>query len=45
MKGKGEMVTYWVESKANRLPPTQEEIQGALAVLAAKKGGKKEEEE
>jgi hypothetical protein len=26
VKGKGEMVTYWVESKANRIPPTKEEV-------------------
>ena len=37
VKGKGEMVTYWVESKANRIPPTEEELQAALAALAAKK--------
>jgi len=37
VKGKGEMVTYWVESKANRIPPTEEDLQAALAALAAKK--------
>ncbi|XP_023336260.1 soluble guanylate cyclase 88E [Eurytemora carolleeae] len=26
IKGKGEMVTYWVESKANRVPPTKDEV-------------------
>jgi len=26
VKGKGEMLTYWVESKANRIPPTKDEI-------------------
>ena len=46
VKGKGEMVTYWVESKANRIPPAEADIQAALAALAAKKkaGGKEEEE-
>lgn len=28
VKGKGEMVTYWVESKANRIPPTLAEVSG-----------------
>jgi len=37
VKGKGEMVTYWVESKANRIPPTEEELNAALAALQAKK--------
>jgi len=37
VKGKGEMVTYWVESKANRIPPTEEDLQAALAALQAKK--------
>ena len=36
VKGKGEMTTYWVESKANRVPPSEADIQAALAVLAAK---------
>merc|ERR1711872_593587 len=36
VKGKGEMVTYWVESKANRIPPTEEDLQAALAALQAK---------
>jgi len=45
VKGKGEMITYWVESKANRIPPAEEDIQAALAVLAAKKAGKEKEEE
>jgi len=26
VKGKGEMITYWVESKANRIPPTLAEV-------------------
>ena len=30
VKGKGEMLTYWVESKANRIPPTQEEVRRGL---------------
>merc|ERR1719282_1083379 len=38
VKGKGEMVTFWVESKANRIPPSEADIQAALAALAAKKG-------
>jgi len=37
VKGKGEMVTYWVESKANRIPPTEEELNAALEALQAKK--------
>jgi len=37
VKGKGEMTTYWVESKANRIPPAEADIQAALAALAAKK--------
>jgi len=44
VKGKGEMMTYWVESKANRIPPAEGDIQAALAALAAKKARKKEEE-
>ena len=24
--GKGEMVTFWVESKANRVPPAKDEV-------------------
>jgi len=44
VKGKGEMTTYWVESKANRVPPSEADIQAALAVLAAKKGPEKEAE-
>ena len=43
VKGKGEMVTYWVESKANRVPPSEADIQAALAALAAKKKGSEEE--
>ena len=26
VKGKGEMVTFWVDSKANRVPPSREEV-------------------
>ena len=26
MKGKGEMVTFWVEDKANRTPPMEDEL-------------------
>jgi len=26
VKGKGEMLTFWVESKANRIPPTKDEV-------------------
>ena len=26
VKGKGEMITFWVESKANRIPPAKEEV-------------------
>merc|ERR1712025_1232469 len=37
VKGKGEMIPYWVESKANRVPPTEEELNAALAALQAKK--------
>jgi len=37
VKGKGEMVTYWVESKANRIPPTEEDLKAALEALQAKK--------
>ena len=43
VKGKGEMVTFWVESKANRIPPSEDDIQAALAALAAKKNAKAEE--
>ncbi len=31
VKGKGEMVTYWVESKANRIPPTEAEVRLRLS--------------
>jgi len=44
VKGKGEMITYWVESKANRIPPSEDEINTALAALAAKKSGGAAEE-
>ena len=30
VKGKGEMITYWVESKANRIPPTKEDVSDIL---------------
>ena len=26
VKGKGEMVTFWVEEKANRTPPMEDEL-------------------
>ena len=26
VKGKGEMVTFWVEDKANRTPPMEDEL-------------------
>jgi len=26
VKGKGEMTTFWVEGKANRVPPAKEEV-------------------
>ena len=45
VKGKGEMTTFWVESKANRVPPSEDEIKAALAALAAKKGPEKAEAE
>jgi hypothetical protein len=31
VKGKGEMLTYWVESKANRIPPTLAEVRVVLS--------------
>jgi hypothetical protein len=33
VKGKGEMLTYWVESKANRIPPTLAEVRVVLDLL------------
>ena len=33
MKGKGDMVTFWVESKANRTPPMEEEIKVQWTLL------------
>ena len=33
VKGKGEMLTYWVESKANRIPPTLAEVRVILDLL------------
>lgn len=44
VKGKGEMVTYWVESKANRIPPAEADITAAVAAIAAKKAGAAAEE-
>jgi hypothetical protein len=32
VKGKGEMLTYWVESKANRIPPTLAEVRIVLTI-------------
>ena len=37
VKGKGEMVTFWVEGKANRTPPMEDEIKAMVAAMAAKK--------
>merc|ERR1712179_365699 len=45
VKGKGEMVTFWVESKANRIPPTEEDLKAALEALQAKKQKKPREAE
>ena len=39
VKGKGEMITYWVESKANRIPPSEDDLKAAMAAIAAKKAG------
>jgi len=39
VKGKGEMITYWVESKANRIPPAEDDLKAAMAAIAAKKAG------
>ena len=43
VKGKGEMITYWVESKANRIPPAESDIQAAVAAINAKKTAAAEE--
>ena len=32
MKGKGEMVTFWVEDKANRTPPMEDELKVSRCV-------------
>merc|ERR1712126_651430 len=37
VKGKGEMVTFWVEGKANRIPPMEEDIKAAVALMQDKK--------
>merc|ERR1712179_15201 len=37
VKGKGEMVTFWVEGKANRIPPMEEEIKAQVQLMADKK--------
>merc|ERR1719153_1488999 len=37
VKGKGEMVTFWVEDKANRIPPMEEDIKAAVALMQDKK--------
>ena len=37
VKGKGEMVTFWVEEKANRTPPMEEDIKALVAAMSAKK--------
>ena len=33
IKGKGDMVTFWLESKANRVPPTKDEVMKKVASL------------
>ena len=33
VKGKGEMVTFWVESKANRGAPTREEVRFNIKIF------------
>ena len=37
MKGKGEMVTFWVEDKANRTPPLEDDLKALVEAMAAKK--------
>merc|ERR1711879_389037 len=37
VKGKGEMVTFWVEDKANRAPPMEEDLKALVEAMAAKK--------
>merc|ERR1719334_2180428 len=34
VKGKGEMITFWVESKANRIPPSKEEVYPSVEAKA-----------
>jgi len=37
VKGKGEMVTFWVEDKANRAPPMEDDLKALVEAMAAKK--------
>merc|ERR1719397_1916066 len=37
VKGKGEMVTFWVEGKANRAPPLEDDLKALVEAMAAKK--------
>merc|ERR1712203_1304970 len=37
VKGKGEMVTFWVEDKANRAPPLEDDLKALVEAMAAKK--------
>ena len=37
VKGKGEMVTFWVEDKANRAPPLEDDLKVLVEAMAAKK--------
>merc|ERR1712130_788375 len=37
VKGKGEMVTFWVEDKANRTPPLEDDLKALVEAMAAKK--------
>ena len=30
VKGKGEMTTFWVESKANRAPPSKDDVRSLI---------------
>jgi len=43
VKGKGEMTTYWVESKSNRKSPSKSEIMEKVEEMASKDQPKKEE--
>ena len=36
VKGKGEMVTFWVESKANRVPPAKDEVNDFRTIIITK---------